>query len=218
MHGNAARHTPGKDMDTRRWITGIMLAGMLGSTLAGCTEATDPVAPTESVRASGWGDGERGGRGWSTGSADEPGLFDLLHLALFTRLPAPGAEVAHAWIGAEGGTLSLDGFEIIVPAGAVSKSTHFMIRRPPQNSLARLFVTMEAGPHGKEFAVPVTIRMPLSTTTAAWFDDPTLVWWHEGAWVPVPSTVLPDGRIEAQTTHFSRWGLSTQRGVTIAGG
>src|SRR5688500_16466030 len=56
-------------------------------------------------------------------------------------------------IGPAGGTVSLAGFEVNVPAGAVAKPTLFTIKLPADKTRAQ-YVWAEFGPHGQTFAVP----------------------------------------------------------------
>jgi hypothetical protein len=108
-------------------------------------------------------------------------------------------------IGAEGGSISVGGFEVIVPPGAVESATPFSIRLPiePQSSE---FVRAHFGPH-REFLVPVTIRLPLKGTTADIDSTARILWWNGTGWVPFETRLTQDGRVETQTSHFSEYGL-----------
>lgn len=120
-------------------------------------------------------------------------------------------------IGPQGGSLSLGGFEVIVPPGAVDKATRFTIRLPidPYESE---FVRAQFGPH-QEFAAPITIRLPLRGTTAE-NTDAHVLWWNGTDWEPFPTTMTEDGRIETQTWHFSEFGTedTSYKGVILIGG
>jgi hypothetical protein len=123
---------------------------------------------------------------------------------------------AMAWIGAEGGTLRLLDFEIVVPPGAVSTRTRFSIRLPVDPH-ARAHAMAEFLPHNVTFAVPVTLRLPYAGTTAE-NSDARVLWWSGSAWVPF-ATELVDGRLQSTTTHFSTYGTeATSRGITPLGG
>jgi len=127
----------------------------------------------------------------------------------------PGTEMTVQMIGPEGGAISLDGFQIVVPAGAVERVVPFSIRLPvdPRESE---FVRAILGPH-REFLVPVTIRLPLKGTTSEGDNTVRVLWWSGADWIPLESRVTEDGRIEAQTSHFSEFGLesSLYKGVIL---
>ena len=118
-------------------------------------------------------------------------------------------------IGEQGGTISLAGFEVVVPPGAVTKPTRFSIRLPidPQNSE---FVRAQFGPH-MTFAVPVTLRLPLNGTTAEGDTSARVLWWNGLDWVPFPTQPTADGRIETKTSHFSEYGTEgpVARGIIL---
>jgi hypothetical protein len=120
-------------------------------------------------------------------------------------------------IGPEGGTISLAGFEVVVPPGAVTKATRFSIRLPidPHNSQ---FVRAQFGPHD-EFAVPVTIRLPLKGTTSE-DSGARVLWWNGVDWEPFTTVLTADGRIEATTSHFSEYGTeeTSYKGIILVGG
>ena len=122
-------------------------------------------------------------------------------------------------IGPEGGSISLAGFEAIVPAGAVSKLTNFTIRLPVDPSEST-YVWASFGPHGTVFNVPVTLRVPYSGTTAD--DGAAHVMWFDGSeWIQLKTTTTNDGRLETQTGHFSDYGTeetNPSRGISPVGG
>ena len=123
-------------------------------------------------------------------------------------------------IGPHGGSLSLLGFEVVVPPGAVTKTTLFTIRLPVDLATSQ-FVRAEFAPH-QEFAAPVTIRLPLKGTTAEGNGATRILWWNGYDWEPFPTTLTSDGRIETQTWHFSEYGTEEQsdpnKGVILVGG
>ena len=119
-------------------------------------------------------------------------------------------------IGPEGGSISILGFEAVVPPGAVAKATRFTIRLPidPQNSE---YVRAEFGPHGQVFAVPVTLRLPLAGTTSEG-NEARVLWWDGATWQPFQTVLLADGRIETKTSHFSEYGTEdtqTSKGIIL---
>ena len=171
---------------------------LLGA-LTACGDVEAPSAPNDVVRQAS-----------ASGQA-------LKALARYSSGP-PSLTIAWAkkWIGPQGGTLSWQGFTVVVPAGAVDRVTQFSIRLPvdPQN---KEFVMAEFGPHGKTFAVPVTLHLPLAGTTSEG-SDARVLWWNGAEWEVMPTTQVGD-HLEAPTTHFSTYGTEgTQRGFTLAGG
>ena len=127
---------------------------------------------------------------------------------------------AKKFIGPEGGQLSLGDFEVIVPPGAVDKWTLFTIRLPVDLTTSE-YVRAEFLPH-QEFAVPVTIRLPLQGTTAEDDTNTHILWWNGYGWEPFATKVTDDGRIETQTSHFSEYGTEDptdpSKGIILVGG
>lgn len=122
-------------------------------------------------------------------------------------------------IGPAGGTVKLLGFEVVVPPGAVSRPTVFTIRLPA-DPFGRQHVYAEFGPHGQQFAVPVTIKLPYDGTTSEGELAVHVLWFNGSQWVPFQTSLTGDGRIQAQTNHFSDYGTeqtTPQKGVIVSG-
>ncbi|HEX6558045.1 MAG TPA: hypothetical protein VF021_01240 [Longimicrobiales bacterium] len=153
---------------------------------------------------------------WRDRERDSDDAPDLRAIARFTSRPAPPDPLHdHAMIGPEGGSLRVADFEIVVPAGAVARPTLFRIRVPVDPRAAQ-HAYAEFLPHAR-FNLPVTIRLPRATTDAPQLSP--VLWWNGDEWVALPTTQTLDGRIEAQTSHFSIFGTAaTQKGITILGG
>ena len=135
-----------------------------------------------------------------------------------TNVPGIGTTTGRL-IGPLGGTVSVGGFEIKVPAGAVDAPTWFTITLP--SDVKRWDrVIAEFGPHGMQFGVPVTITLPYRGTSSEDAAAAPHVLWNNGLdWVPLPSWLTNDGRIQTQTIHFSEYGTEDPgRGITTAGG
>jgi hypothetical protein len=178
-----------------------------------CDPGLGPTAlPTEAPTAA---DGWKGG--WDDDDDDDdrdrddaPGWRALRALARFEQAPAT-PERALAMIGPEGGSLSLGAFEIVVPPGAVTHHTLFLIRRP-MDRFTRQFVVAELRPHHVDFAVPVLVRFPLGQTTGENDPDAQVARWQgdDDGWSLHPSMIIEGGaRMEAAVTHFSYWGIYT---------
>ena len=175
--------------------------------------------PTEApVLADGLGDLLDRDDGGGDDDANGPGPTALRGLARWERSPAE-SDLARAWIGPDGGRLSLGAYEIVVPAGAVSRSTLFKIR-VSGDLLKRRFVFAELSPHDVTFNAPVLVRFPLAETSARHNPKARVVrWMGEDDWARFPSVRIEDGaRIQAAVTHFSYWGVWADEGELSSGG
>jgi hypothetical protein len=157
--------------------------------------------------------GPTAGAAGNTFSEEELLAPDTRYLAQFQVATRP--EQAQALIGPEGGSLRAGEFEVVVPAGAVLRPTLFRIRLPSSVGKSGNFAYAEFEA-GSVFLLPVTIRLPRASTDAE--PGAPILWWADDHWVPLPTTPLEDGRIEATTTHFSIYGTSLFKGITIVGG
>lgn len=172
---------------------------LLVALAAGCVEqqATEPVRQYEVV---------------------EGVAADVSWVATY-RTGTPTSSVsASQWIGPEGGTLRLLDFEVVVPPGAVSTLTKFRIKLPADpKRLNRALAEFE--PHNVPFAQPVTLRMPYRGTSAEG-ETSNVIWWNGARWIRYATTLLPDGRLETMTDHFSEFGTEDldERGITPVGG
>ena len=185
-----------------------LLFALAAFAVSGCVEAGTPVAPPHAG----------GGASLAVGVRGRPELADL---ATF-RNPPPVASSATGWIGPEGGRLEFHGFAIDVPAGAVSRPRQFSIRLPV-DPFASDRVVAEFGPHGAEFARPVTIELPYAGTSLEGSGG-SVLWWNPAwrSWVALGTSLTDDGmRLKALTDHFSLYGagvLLRSGGVTVSGG
>ena len=141
---------------------------------------------------------------------------DLRFVAKFKTQPAPPDPLNdHKMIGPAGGSLRVGDFEIIVPAGAVERPTNFRIRIPVDPRAAE-HAYAEFSPH-MIFRKPVTLRLPRSSTTVEGM--PYAMWWASFIWLPLPTSLTNDGRIETQVWHFSYYGTSSwSKGIIVFGG
>jgi hypothetical protein len=106
-------------------------------------------------------------------------------------------------IGPSGGSITVEGATLRVPAGALSTSRSISIRRvdstPPSSLIADSDV-FEFGPDGLVFASPVTVTFDVPNVAAS-----TRVYWstavgdYEGL-----ATEIGDDEVSASITHFSR--------------
>jgi len=192
--------------------------------VSACSDGTsyqDPLAPSFSAATSrGKSDLVRNnssaGGDQNSGNQNQP---DLTGIAKLKPGQARPAEVATALIGPLGGSVRLGDFEIVVPPGAVAGTTVFRIKTPADPNGAE-YSYAEFDPSGT-FLLPVTIRLPLANTEpepGATDADASVVWWTGTEWVPLSTRITADGRIEAETSHFSVYGTSRLKGVTILGG
>jgi hypothetical protein len=135
-----------------------------------------------------------------------------------TNIPRVGTTTSKV-IGPAGGSVSVAGFEIIVPPNAVTSPTVFSITLP-WDAKKWDRVIADFGPSGMQFDVPVTITLPYQGTSSEDAALPPHVLWNNGLdWVALPSWLTSDGRIQTQTNHFSEYGTEDPgRGITTAGG
>jgi len=129
-----------------------------------------------------------------------------------------------AMIGPDGGSLSLPGagLKVVVPAGAVARTTRISVSAYPG-----LLVAYGFEPHGVRFQVPLSVTqdltytLPLSLVGGTGYeggyvaDESTLDQNHAQALVNefVPTTVAPDGTaVTIAVSHFSGYIIATGRG------
>ena len=113
-------------------------------------------------------------------------------------------------IGPGGGTVSLDGFEVSIPAGALEANETFVMSCPdasPEGALGTVFLVE---PEGVAFsaAVTLTLAVDVYALPANVKAENLALAWHDGAaWVPLETSVW-DGEtahITGLTNHLSLW-------------
>lgn len=190
------------------YVKRLATAGTLAAALllaGGCDTVTEPpVAPTgpsveeQSELLGGLTDGLLGGDGLS---------YVRNTLGSITR------QVISGVVGPLGGTLEVLGHQIVVPAGAVSQPTLFvMIALPTSQIQVELYALdlrtwQDVGDSG--FDIPVQLSLSYD---GARVDDPeSLVIVHvrrDGKRTPLPSVVDTENRrVTASLDHFSRYAL-----------
>jgi hypothetical protein len=191
----------------RRFEAGLVLACLAFLGAAGCSER-NPTAPAAVIAP---------GLTPLANREDRPRseVPDLDDVARFVGRIKATSHVS-AQIGPEGGTVRNGDFQIIVPAGAVSRSTLFMIRIP-NDQPGKHHAVAEMLPHNVTFAVPVTVILPIEDTQSAG-TGAHVMWWNSYEWVKLETTPTADGRIQAQTRHLSYWATQKCSGYTVAGG
>jgi hypothetical protein len=158
--------------------------------VSGCTGGDSPTAPRapsspRQVKAA------TAGASTTTSGSSTADAQAIDQLARFRTKPQITIAWAKAWIGPEGGRMDFLGFTVIVPPGAVDKVTMFTIRLPVDPNGSE-HVVAEFGPHGQQFAVPVTIGFPYHATSIEGDPNAHVVWWDNG-WVDMGGTVSADG-------------------------
>lgn len=137
------------------------------------------------------------------------GMLELL------SLPDPSApRHAEQWIrAAEGGSVSLGGYRVDIPAGALPQDTLVTIDLPADELLSTHLIA-EFGPHGVVFNQPVTLTFPLDNVLLTG-GAVEVKRWENGAWQPLGGVVSADGtRLSSTTPHFSYYG----GGFMVGGG
>ena len=192
-------------MRLARFLTGVVPMLAL---VAACGEAGDPLMGAERAVPV------------AARTADETALRvrEVEEVAAYrVRRSRPQNAWAKAWIGPAGGRLEFNGFRIVVPAGAVKKTTMFSLALPKEGTERAL---AEFGPHNVTFAVPITIELPYAGTTAEG-SAPRALWFDESAraWVWVGGALTADGqRVSTSVTHFSLYGAGEPGTVSTTGG
>lgn len=149
--------------------------------------------------------------------ADDDVIPDLDSVARYTsERTSNGVEMASVRIGPEGGSIRLHDFEVVVPPGAVDREITFRIRILPEPAQKK-HAWASFSPHNHQFNVPVTLRVPFQATESAGAPDTHVLWWNTNTWIELPTTLTPDGRLETQTDHFSKY-ATQRRGITMVGG
>jgi hypothetical protein len=211
-----ARHLDQEPVMSRTVRLSVLLLCL--AFVASCSDARDALSPDAHTLASSVSAvPDRAPAAAHDDGAGEDALpDDLSEIALFSIASASsGVQIASAVIGAKGGSLRLGDFEMVVPAGAVSSATHFSIRTFPEGNGRHAVASFL--PH-RTFDRPVTVRVPLDATASAHDVDAHVMWWDGHQWIPFPSSVTADGRLETNTSHFSIYGTECRRGFTLVGG
>jgi hypothetical protein len=134
-----------------------------------------------------------------TGTAD--GGIETIDTDAGVLTVAPLGSTTQA-IGASGGTISLDGASLVVPAGALSQSTSIAITawsvQPPSGAPVTLY---QFAPDGLTFGVSATINLPVRGGTSG------VIHWSEAedgvtVFDELPTSVV-DNIATANVTHFS---------------
>ena len=187
-------------------VTGSCLT-LLALLFVACGEAGDPGVAGPAIAPSG-----------IAAAQEEPEAApSLTDVARYLAPPGTkGVERATQVIGPDGGSLRLRDFEVVVPAGAVAKDTKFEIKILPEQARDQ-HAWAQFSPHNTQFAVPVILRVPYSSTESAG-GEAHVLWWNRGAWTSLETTITADGRLETVTDHFSTYATERKRGITVIGG
>jgi hypothetical protein len=175
--------------------------GTGGATATGGMGAVDAGAAGSGGGSAGTG-GSGGATGGSAGSTMDAGAADA----------ASGGMSAMMMIGAAaGGTLTVGGASLLVPAGALAADKQLTVTvsaptdEPSKDSIAG--DVYEFGPSGTTFTVPVALTLPLAggvpagkRVVVAWLDP------SAAQWFPVATTVAGD-KVTGLVTHFTRFAL-----------
>ena len=189
-----------------RDLRAALAAAVLGI-LPACQEGGQPLGPEVGARPELHGNLA----GFST-----DGLIALLQAPDLSASRAAGA-----WISAaEGGTVSLGGYRVEIPAGALAEDTFITIDLPTRLPEAG-YVVAEFGPSGTRFAEPVQITLPLRDADLAGIDLSSVhVGYWDGAKWQDYGGVATSSAVVATTDHFSKYGAGARSGGidTTSGG
>lgn len=106
-------------------------------------------------------------------------------------------------VGPAGAEVTLGEVTLEIPPGALTTDVPITIEisgDTPTHGEPTVSPLYELGPAGTTFAVPITLSMPYTGDS-----DRVAIWWSDetGELVPLITTV-DDGRLSAQSMHFSR--------------
>lgn len=116
-----------------------------------------------------------------------------------------------------GGSVELHGFRVDIPAGALPQDTVITITLPRDATLGKR-VMAEFGPHGIQFATPVTLTFPLQGVVLPLGGGLDVGRWENGGWTSLGATLGAGGlSLSSTTPHFSTY--AARGGMyTMAGG
>jgi hypothetical protein len=113
-------------------------------------------------------------------------------------------------VGASGGSVTAQGVELTIPAGALPGDTQITItptNLPIPSGYTGLSQLYTFGPDGTVFQKPVTVSFTLTSTGST----PTVYWSNaSGGFDPVATTTTSNG-VSASVTHFSQGFVAEQR-------
>jgi len=129
--------------------------------------------------------------------------------------PNLGASTKQMVSAAEGGEVALAeaGVKLSIPAGALAADTMIsaeVISKSGLMDAAHLAGNVvEFGPDGLQFAMPVLLELELGDAKIPADAEVSLAWFDEKAkaWVHLPGSKLEDGKVSAETTHFTMFAV-----------
>jgi hypothetical protein len=113
-------------------------------------------------------------------------------------------------VGSAGGTVTLDGVTIAVPAGALSNTIRVSVQSvgtpsTPPTEGTPIGTEFEIGPADATFAAPVTVTVPFDASLLQSGQEPVLHRHANGTWSELPSQSIAGGTVSATTTGLSRF-------------
>jgi len=122
--------------------------------------------------------------------------------------PTGTGETKVTVVGPEGATITLEGADLVIPAGALQEEVEITIQsttQDPTGNFVRHSAVFRFEPAGQNFLVPVTVRIPYTGTPSS----PSIYWASAGA--PFASIGGADlgGKVEASIMHFSEGFVGT---------
>jgi hypothetical protein len=111
-------------------------------------------------------------------------------------------------VGPAGGSVTINGVRIDVPAGALSAPTTLSVSptttspAAPQGATA-VGTAFDLGPAGTTFAQPVTVTLPFDATQVGSGNEAVLFKGNGTDWAELPAQTIAAGSVSATTTSFS---------------
>ena len=115
-------------------------------------------------------------------------------------------------VGPAGGTHTINGVTISVPANALSSTITLTVQSavaplPTPADGTAIGTEFEIGPAGTTFALPVTITLPLDPTAVPSDSEAVLMHGEGAQWVELPSQAIAAAAVSATTTSLSPFRL-----------
>jgi len=113
-------------------------------------------------------------------------------------------------LGPGGGTVSLDGFEVAIPEGALQKNVTFVLSHPgtePEGALGPIY---QVAPEEVEFSTAVSLSLDVDVDVLPQGTEAgqLALSWHDGTtWVPLDTSIwdADTERLIGLTDHLSLW-------------
>ena len=124
-------------------------------------------------------------------------------------------------LGPEGGALTAEGVEVIVPAGALAQPTELCVSTDGDAPAAPADA-LEAGllfqltPHGLQFAQPVTVKLPFDPARVGAERELVLLHGVNGEWRELEQQSVSGAHVSGTTSSFSPFRVFPRPSLPLA--